>query len=231
MTFLKNTHTILQRKINLFLLVSSISLFNACNINNTSNQTYDQFMPSIEYRNGARPSDNKSKEYISELEKVPDHIQAIIEQEGSYFVFFNGPITDNKEMTHLKGVVPTGWEEHTWDELVAGQDTINGAILLGIKGDYLPSQKPTLHEYGHAYDQFVGQYLFNKNLSKTELVLAAVKTQPFNNSYFSRPEEYIANCVDYFYDSPENRKSLEYHQPTMHNFLSALEDKLLSEQK
>ena len=88
-----------------------------------------------EYRQGAGPRDELVQKCLRQLQKVPEHLQQIMASEGAYIVFFNGPMTDNREMIHLRGVTPEGGIT-TWDHYRGTHCAKTKAILIGVNGPY-----------------------------------------------------------------------------------------------
>ncbi|MGD9276890.1 MAG: hypothetical protein PVJ67_06995 [Candidatus Pacearchaeota archaeon] len=176
-----------------------------------------------EYRNGTQPDNVKVQEYLQQLERVPLGLQEIIANEGSYIVFFNGAITDNPEMRHVKGVRPRNWDRYTWDNVCAAHDSSSKAILIGIEGDYVGMDDPFLHEFGHSFDDRVGEHLRSYPMSEWSEVLQALKSEPFPKSYHGHPREYVANSVDLFYRSDRTNRQLSGSNPSMFQLLRELE--------
>ena len=190
--------------------------------------SFNKYTPKIEYRNGATKTDKKAKFYLSQIEKVPDQIQKIIENEGGKIVFFNGPLTYNPEMNLMKGIRPQNWKHHTYDDLSACHDPASQLSFLGINGNYFGEGDHSLHEYSHNYDYQIGWHFFSKPLSKTKKVLKAIIKEPFKEEYYNHPQEYIANSIEKFYHSTKTRKILKKNNPTIHKILSSLELKALN---
>jgi hypothetical protein len=188
--------------------------------------SFNKYTPKIEFRNGVK-RDKKVDLYLSQIEKVPDSIQEIIDEEGGRIIFFNGPLTHNSEMSLMKGVKPSNWKKYTYDDLSACYDPVSRSSFIGVKGNYVGEDDHTLHEYGHNYDYQIGWYFFGKPLSETKRVLEAVKKEPFVDRYYNNPREYIANSFDNFYNSKKTKKNLEKNNPTIHKILSEIEMKSL----
>jgi len=183
----------------------------------------------IKFRAGANENQVKVKNSIKELKKIPKEIHAILSEMGCCLIYFNGKITDNFEMKKYRGVTPRGWnEKYTWDNVSSAYFSERKIIFLGMDEIYVDKMEVTLHEYVHAFDSNVGLYLFGKNLSEMEVVLEAIKKEPFSEKYFENPREYIANSFDLFYSGKKSRMNLKKNHFIIYQFLFKI-DKILKE--
>lgn len=196
-----------------------------------SELTYDKFSPSIEYRHTT--SDNETaRKFLAEIEKIPDHIQQLIEERGGKIVFFNGSLTDNPEFHKHKGKHPPGWDtKYIWNDFSAGYSLPTKTVFLGVHRTKYEMRDPSLHEYGHCFDFVIGEYLYNTPISKIPAISDIIQREPFNYSYLNRPREYIANSFEQFYRGEETKKSLKENQPVIHKFLSNIESRIINAQK
>src|SRR3989344_192249 len=182
-------------------------------------------MLSAEYRNNLDPAHPQIKKYLSQLENIPGHLQEIIAREAE-IVFFNGKITDNRELQFLRGIKPERWNEGTWDKapgcyLLLHPSSRRRLIFACIEnGDSLHSEV-FLHELGHGYDDIIGRHFFASYLSETKIVQAAAKIESFRDRYYHDPQEYVANSVEMFYKSSQSRSRLKKY-PAIFELLTEL---------
>lgn len=193
--------------------------------------TYDQFTPPIEYRTGVDPNHARVRGGIEEIERVPDQLQKIIADQGGYIAFYNGPITDQPEFRYLKGKIASA-DGTTWDVLSGGYDPSKHVGLIGVDGNYIFQREgAALHEYGHGFNQLVGNFFFRKPLSKTAEVLEAIEKRPFVESDLNIPSEFVAYSVEMNYFSIESRSIFQSQQPEIYELFQELEEKSLKPDK
>ena len=182
---------------------------------------FSDYIP-CEYRQGAGPRDELVQKCLRQLQKVPEHLQQIMASEGAYIVFFNGPMTDNREMTHLRGVTPEGGIT-TWDNYRGTHCTKTKAILVGVNGPYGRFRNPFMHELGHSFDLNVGKYLLGFRLSGVNGVREGLATEPFPRPHLNRQREYLAEAFRKFYLSPKSKQELIEHHTKVYLVISEIE--------
>lgn len=165
--------------------------------------TYNKFKPPRRYRKGVKANNPRVQEHMRKIERVPDQLQRIIADHGSYIVFFNGPLTDNWEVEHLKGEIPPGWEDtnHKWEDLRAAYAYFPKAVLIGIEGDYAKSDsEASLHEYGHSFDDLIGREFYKMPLSSTPKVkdILKRKRELYSNKDLKEISKNIAESIGQF---------------------------------
>ena len=95
-------------------------------------------------------------------------------------------------------------------------------VLIGVEGDYVETDDPFLHEFGHSFDDIVGRNIRGCPMSEWWEVLQALKTEPFPDWYYNHPSEYVANAVDLFFNSDRTNRHLEMNNPSIFQLLQEL---------
>ena len=182
----------------------------------------------IEYRNGVKPTSLKVFNYFKHLNRIPSQIRKLLTDNGARIIFFNGPLTDQPEAEHLKGIQARGWPEgSTYDKIIGVR--IYKDVLVGISGEFHHSKiyDALLHELGHVYDDIVGNKFYNTPLSHLPSMKTIIYKEPFKNHYFDDSYEYIANAFDLYYRSNQTKQRLEKQNPIIFSMLKYTEDQTL----
>jgi len=184
------------------------------------------FMGLIEFRNGVSKDDWVVRDNLKIFSKIPYF--DLIEKEGGKVVFFNGCLTDNHELSCLKGAVPRGWGESSWDKAAGAYDPKNKLIFIGVEGQYESMKDCGVHETGHFLDRAVGKLIFGKSLCKTEEIKYLMEKESTKSYYFHIPAEFVADGFDKFYKTPETRNFLKRKFPLRYKYFKDLEELHLS---
>lgn len=114
-------------------------------------------------------------------------LQAVVDNETKFYLG-NKSVPNLNEKSHLRGVIPRGWENTrwTWDDVAGCYDNINNKI---IAGDGLYGTKSiVLHETGHAVGKLkVGSYIVDELPEFERLVHEAIKAKKITNPYLLQP--------------------------------------------
>ncbi|MEK6936377.1 MAG: hypothetical protein AABW67_06325 [Nanoarchaeota archaeon] len=201
----------------------------------TENLEQSEIIP-YEYRFGANANQIKVQRYLKQLKKINPNLQKVISDRGAHIIFFNGSLTDNPEVAHLKETLPRGYngrwfDNQTCDQLSGGYSPNDKAILLKTNGSILQRvlsiDDLLYHELGHCYDYLIGESQYGKKLSELGIVSSAIEKEPFFFKYLNIPEEYVAHSFENFYSDKFQKKSLKEKHPTIFKLLSDIEIKII----
>ncbi|MBN2544336.1 MAG: hypothetical protein JXB50_00980 [Spirochaetes bacterium] len=188
--------------------------------------TYDNYEHSYEYRNGVKENSKLVKKRIKMIEKIPDSVQEIVDNQGRIIiVFFNGCLTDNPDLISKKGVKPRGYIHGTFDKVMMCH--YKSKLFIGVEGDYYDDGNDyTLHEYGHIYDDRAGSFFYGKPLSSLENVKNIINKKKYLlDKYYHHPREFIAFSVQNYYYSNYTRRYLKNRFHEIYEILKELEVK------
>jgi len=160
------------------------------------------------------------------LKALPESLLVEIINHSIHIILVNGPITEMKEYSHLKGVVPRGWENtnKTWDDVpgIGGNKAVVVRIGYSEKGSGHSSINLELHELAHSIDGMIKNQLSSS--SSFQAIWNAEKGRLFpKEDYFIQyPEEYFAECFALFYRDPDSRKKLKKLAPLTYQYIESI---------
>lgn len=176
-------------------------------------------LPSSEYN-------VKEAEAMKErLAKIPARILNQLYDKGVTIKLTNDIITNEPELSYLKGVTPRGWEGTgmTWDDVPGVSERIVAArIGYSNKGHGHNSFNLEIHETMHAVDRIV----FNE-ISSTE-EFKNIFNQEANIKYNGdgyvsvHPTEYFAETASLYVYSDATREELKETTPLTYEFMDKL---------
>lgn len=167
----------------------------------------------------------EAKAMIERLEKIPAPVLKALNDKGIKIKLTNDIITNDPELSYLKGVTPRGWEGTgmTWDD-VPGVSEKNVVVRIGYskKGKGHNSYNLEIHETMHAVDRFV----FN-NVSDSEEFTTIFNKEASvnykNDGYISvYPAEYFAEAASLYVYNDKTRKELQDSTPLTYDFMDKL---------
>jgi len=183
----------------------------------------------IKFASGTRPIElDEWNKVLKEMSKIPDEFHNAVSKANSGLdLVINKGITQHPDKSHLKGIVPRGWEGsgYTWDD-VPGQGGRPGvpAVVVanrleqGIHG----CQNLLLHEYGHVVDACINA---DSYLSKDSIWTEIWHTTTWDSAYKRNyPEEAWAFCFEMFFDSENSRELMKKYYKKAYNYFEALVD-------
>jgi Pro-Pro endopeptidase len=165
---------------------------------------------------------------VSRLSVLPNQLLDQINQQGITIKIFEGKLTDNPTASHLRGVIPRGYQsETTWDDVpgIGGGKTVLVKLGHSEKGKGHGSVNLELHELAHSIDRYILDELKYNRLfldiwEKERAVLFP------NHSYLLLfPEEYFAESFAMYYLSDETKTILYQHAPQTYEFISKMSEK------
>lgn len=157
------------------------------------------------------------------LKALPETILVDLISHDIHIILVNGPITDTKEYSHLKGAVPRGWEntKKTWDDVpgVGGSKMVVVRIGYSEKGSGHGSINLELHELAHSIDE-----ILKNKLSSTPAFHSAWNTEkrklfPDEEYFHQYPEEYFAEVFALFYRDKASHDKLKKSAPLTYQFI------------
>ncbi|WP_144461085.1 anthrax toxin lethal factor-related metalloendopeptidase [Siminovitchia fortis] len=163
---------------------------------------------------------------IKRLDLLPKSILSDIKKNGIKIILFEGKLTDQPYVEHLKGKVPRGYPETVlWDDLpgAGGSQYVFVKIGSSEKGKGHGSVNLEYHELAHSLQRF------SYNDDKTDKELTEVWKQeasslfPKRDYFLDYKEEYFAECFAYYFYSEHTREQLKVKAPKMYTFLNSLQ--------
>lgn len=160
------------------------------------------------------------------LKALPESILLQLISHQVHIILINGPVTETKEYSYLKGVVPRGWEStnKTWDDVpgIGGSKAVVVRIGYSEKGNGHGSINLELHELAHSIDS-----ILTNNLSSSTAFLSIWNVEKIKlftgEEYFNRyPEEYFAEAFALFYRDNDSRKRLKKLAPLTYQFIARI---------
>jgi Pro-Pro endopeptidase len=164
---------------------------------------------------------------VNRLSMLPDPLLTQIVEYGITVKLFEGKLTDNPTASHLRGVIPRGYQtETTWDDVpgIGGGKTVLVKIGHSEKGKGHGSVNLELHELAHSIDRFILKDLrYHRPFLDIWEKERAVLFQ--GQSYFLLfPEEYFAETFAMFYLNKDTRKTLYENAPLTYEFIKNLSE-------
>ncbi|QED49642.1 hypothetical protein FSZ17_21540 [Cytobacillus dafuensis] len=157
------------------------------------------------------------KQIKERLKPLPESILVQLITQNIHVHLVNGPITDMKEFSHLKGVVPRGWEgtNKTWDDVpgIGGSNTVAVRIGYSDKGNGHSSVNLELHELAHSIDSILKNNLSSTSAFHTVWNSEKKKLFPVEPYFNMYPEEYFSEAFAMYYRDKDSRKKLQKLAP------------------
>jgi len=159
--------------------------------------------------------------HLNELNSMPESFLRIMRNKISVNLT-KGGITEFAALSHLKGVVPRGWEStgFTWDSVPGGGTP--GALYLG--NSYLPNgtYSIAIHEATHSVDfansiKYSSDFLEAYNAEKN----SPHSSDPVPAYRLNYPEEYLAIAVDEYFCSSATRDNLYRMYPKAYRYVAS----------
>jgi Pro-Pro endopeptidase len=162
-------------------------------------------------------------EIVNRLSRLPSELLEQINHSGIELRLFEGKLTDNPSASHLKGIIPRGYQSKTtWDDVpgIGGGKTVLVKIGASEKGNGHGSINLELHELAHSIDHELLNDLRNNN--EFLMIWAQEKESLFpNQRYFLNfPEEYFAEAFALYYYSVDTNQFLMEQAPRTYDFIS-----------
>lgn len=162
---------------------------------------------------------------IKNIRRLPPSLLDKIHQRKIYIKLFVGNLTDNPTASHLKGMIPRGYESETlWDDVpgIGGGRTVLVKIGHSHIGMGHGSINLELHELAHSIDRLVYHQL------RTDPVFQRIwseeKYQLFSGRAYllALPEEYFAECFALYYLNEKTNAFLKEHAPKTYEYIKNL---------
>ncbi|GAC42002.1 hypothetical protein PPOP_1359 [Paenibacillus popilliae ATCC 14706] len=159
------------------------------------------------------------------LAKIPAHILNKLHDKGVKIKLTNDIITNEPELSYLKGVTPRGWEGtgKTWDDVPGvSEHVVVARIGYSKQGQGHNSFNLELHETMHAVDCIV----FNEISSTKEF--KNIFNQEANINYYedgyvlAYPVEYFTETASLYVYSDATREELKKTTPLTYEFMDKL---------
>ncbi|HLU21379.1 MAG TPA: toxin [Bacillaceae bacterium] len=165
------------------------------------------------------------KEIIGRLDRLPIDILEKVHEHNIKIVLFQGKLTDNESLAHLRGITPRGYPKSiVWDDVpgIGGTDLVYVKIGSSNKGEGHGSVNLEYHELAHSLYNIVyndpsenGQF---KQIWQTEAKLL-YPDHLYLQQYI---EEYFAESFAHYFLSPETQTLLKATAPQTFQFISEL---------
>lgn len=168
---------------------------------------------------------NVAEEIVTRISSLPDSLLEKIKDNGIRVKIFTNQLTDQPEAAHLKGVLPRGYTNTTWDDVpgMGGGKTVLVKAGSSDRGMGHDSMNLELHELAHSVDSIV---LSNRSQSKEFTQIwqgEANRLFPGRDYFLDYPEEYFAEAFTLYFYHEETRRHLYTHAPRTYAFLEELE--------
>ncbi|MBS4176633.1 anthrax toxin lethal factor-related metalloendopeptidase [Lederbergia citrea] len=165
----------------------------------------------------------EASKIINRIDHLPVSILQEIKRNKIKVVLFEGKLTDNESVAHLKGRNPRGYPETIiWDDVpgIGGSKQIFVKIGSSEKGKGHGSVNLEYHEIAHSLHHYVYNDIDVDIKSVWEL--EAPILFPGQHYFLDYEEEYFAESFAYYFFSPETRNELKQHAPKTYTLLSRL---------
>lgn len=164
-------------------------------------------------------------EIIETLDQLPHPILEAAYNKNIKIVLFQGRLTDQKEVSHLKGKTPRGYHDSiVWDDVpgIGGGKKVFVKIGSSDKGKGHGSVKLEYHELAHS----LYNHVFNDKQTKEVIHILWQQEAPIlfpGQRYFiDYQEEYFAECFALFFSSQETREVLKKKVPKTYQFFLSI---------
>lgn len=172
------------------------------------------------------PFDEKeSLQIMQSIYKLPSSLLTKLVENDVKIKLFNGKLTDNASVAHLKGIKPRGYKQNaTWDDVpgMGGSHTVYVKIGASDKGNGHGSVNLELHELAHSIDHIVYRDLSNNHkfmIIWSQEVQILFPNQPYFTNY---PEEYFAEAFAMYYVNQEQSQRLKSLAPQTYSYIKPL---------
>jgi Pro-Pro endopeptidase len=162
---------------------------------------------------------------INRVNVLPELLLKEIKNQGITLKLFTNKLTDNPTASHLKGIVPRGYDGSiTWDDVpgIGGGKVVLVKIGASEKGKGHGSINLELHELAHSIDHYIYDNISQK-LEFREIWSKEHNRLFPNNNYFEYPEEYFAEIFAMYYLNTETRTLLQNKAPLSFELISSLD--------
>lgn len=169
----------------------------------------------------------EAAQIIKTIHQLPKSLLIKIVNHDIRIHLFQGKLTENQGVEHLKGVLPRGYRNSatTWDDVpgMGGSRKVYVKIGASDKGEGHGSVNLELHELAHSIDKIVFDGIrYDIDFLK---IWASESKQVFpNQSYFIEyPEEYFAETFAMFYVNTEENLRLKKLAPQTYEFIKKMQ--------
>lgn len=168
---------------------------------------------------------NAAEEIITRISSLPDSLLKKIAASGIRVRLFTGQLTDQPEAAHLKGVMPRGYTNTTWDDVpgMGGGRTVYVKVGCSDIGMGHDSVNLELHELAHSIDSIVLSNRSHSGLFEPIWQAEANQLFPGRDYFLHHPEEYFAEAFTLYFYHAETRKKLYEEAPMTYEFFKQLE--------
>ena len=170
-------------------------------------------------------NEKEAQAMMKRLEKIPASILTTLYDKGVKIKLVNGTITNEPELSYLKGVTPRGWEGTglTWDDIPGVSEKIV-VVRIGYskKGKGHNSFNLEIHETLHAVDRFVFNGVSDTEEFKNIFNKEAVANYGQDGYISAYPAEYFAEAASLYLYNSTTREELKKSAPLTHAFMDKL---------
>jgi Pro-Pro endopeptidase len=165
---------------------------------------------------------------VRRLSSLPNQLLDQIIQQDITIKLFEGKLTDNPTASHLRGVIPRGYQsDTTWDDVpgIGGGKIVLVKLGHSEKGKGHGSVNLEMHELAHSIDRYIlhevkYNRLFLDIWEKERSILFP------NHSYLLMfPEEYFAESFAMYYLNDKTKINLYQRAPQTYEFIRNLNEK------
>lgn len=163
---------------------------------------------------------------INRIANIPDPLLDQIYHRGIKIKLFDGKLTDNSTASHLRGIIPRGYQSKTtWDDVpgIGGGKVVLVKIGSSDKGNGHGSVNLELHELAHSIDHYILNDLkynrFYLDIWEKERAILF----PGQSYFLLFPEEYFAESFAMYYLNEETNKLLYQRAPQTYEYIKKSE--------
>lgn len=162
---------------------------------------------------------------IKNVRRLPPSLLDKIHHEKIYLKLFVGNLTDNRTASHLKGMIPRGYEGDTlWDNVpgIGGGQVVLVKIGHSHIGMGHGSINLELHELAHSIDRIVFNHLRFDPLFQSIWYEEKYELFPGRTYLLSLPEEYFAESFAMYYLDQVSNAILKEKAPKTYEYIKNL---------
>ncbi|RHW42272.1 toxin [Neobacillus notoginsengisoli] len=168
----------------------------------------------------------EASQIVNRLATLPAPLLSKIDKAGISVRLFEGKLTDNPSVKHLKGVTPRGYKGGaTWDDVpgIGGSNVVLVKIGASEIGKGHGSVNLELHELAHSIDNKVYGHLTQKESFKKVWEQERDSLFPGRDYFLLYPEEYFAEAFALYYLDGETNALLKEKAPLTYEMIKDLD--------
>ena len=168
---------------------------------------------------------NAAEDIITRISSLPASLLEKIADKGIRMKLFMNQLTDQPEAAHLKGIMPRGYTNTTWDDVpgMGGGRTVLVKVGCSEMGMGHDSMNLELHELAHSVDSIILSDRSHSDEFKPIWQVEANRLFPGRDYFLNHPEEYFAEAFTLYFYHDETRRELYEEAPLTYEYFKQLE--------